>query len=302
MDRVLQEDRFINILVLMQDKKRWRTKKTIKSILSNTNHKVTRVITHTKPNAVNRVSDKYDVILTIGFTKPVCNEIKRRGYKNLICARDGLFLRHKKYDDNYPFYLSPSVYYEDNKLVYDETLPPDRWNNLVRMGEKVKPWDKTGKLILIGYQFSDAFCVNRLEPLKKTIINFGGNNIIFKPYPMSTDFTGKYGDVRIRYHPRMGKLYKMHNKNSLNRDFSDAKCMVTVDSALSVDAILFGVPVILLGRHHPAVPMSSPNVDNLKYPDREKWLNWMGYQHWSFKDMRSDKWIEYYRRIGLLKF
>jgi len=275
----------------MKKKKRWHPNKYLPLILKNTNHNVTRIVTLSEKRVLKEMKKDYDLILLIGHTE-LYKKINR---KNVMYVHDGLFLRDNKYDINYPFYMSTKPQFKE--FVYESNMPSDRWNKIRSRGVEVKPWRKGGKIILIGYQYSNAYGISRTTLLKKELRRLTGLPIMFGKYP--TQY--KYGNIRIRYHPRMERLFEVNNPRTLESDLNRAKCLVTVDSTISVDAILHGVPVIILGKH-PVNKIASKSVSNLRYPNRQPWLNWISYYHWSINDLRSDEWIKYYKRVKLLRF
>ena len=103
----------------------------------------------------------------------------------------------------------------------------------------------------------------------------------------------------IRQHPMDESKYgfKTYRKIPLIKDLKTAKCLVTYCSSIATESVINGVPIVLYGKQL-AKHVASSDVDNLIYPDRQPWLNWMAYQHWSINDLKSDKWIRYYKDVG----
>jgi len=236
--------------------------------------------------------NKYDFIIVSGFTSKLFRMLNK--FKGpLLNISDGCLRNDLRYGSKYPFLLSfngPSFL---GNFKYTDDLPSKRWD---RWGIEVKPWKKGGDYILVGHQFAKRYGVNRIEKFKKIIEDLKGYNVRIRQHPkfIADVLASKEckGHLREKY---------LRDKNiTFGEDLSKAKCMVTYDSAISVQAIFHGVPLIMYGKYMIMDPVSSPNVDNLRYPDRQSWLNWLGYQHWTIDELRTDKWLKYYKKIKML--
>jgi len=269
---------------------------SLSKISTKSRHKITYKIMPNNKDTINICnSKKYDIVLIIGRFKDIYTKIK---YKNVVYIHDSSFLRFQ-YSMDLPFAVLPHPLYK--KLKYDPTLPPDRWNNLKKL-TTVKPWQKTGKYILLGYQQGIMCGVNRITMNKNILYDLTGTKFKYDNLPYEV-LTKNGIKIRVRYHHQMAmpELGGYINKNTLEEDLKDAMCLVTYDSNIATDAIITGVPLIVHSNHHTNF-VSSSDINNLIYPNREPWFNWLAYQHWSLNDLKSDKWIDYYKETELLKF
>ena len=126
----------------------------------------------------------------------------------------------------------------------ERDCPPDRWEAL---GQDLRPW-KSGRHILV--------C---------PISGYLGKFLNIDPH--------KWTEMVVRELSRhTDRPIVVKHKDGTPLPLKDAHCLVTYTSNASVDALISGVPVIILG-NHPAKDLSwtFADIESPKYPDREQW-------------------------------
>lgn len=148
---------------------------------------------------------------------------------------------------------------------------PDRWLRLKQeSGIEIHPWKKNinGPIVI---------CLAPAQPTKYYNLKIWldeTQNLIRR----QTD-----REIIIREKPR-GRALNLENFHTA---IEDAYCVVTHTSIAAVDAVLYGIPVVVsplsCASHVGCTKLS--DIDNLSYPDRQPWLNWLAYSQFSYREM-----------------
>jgi len=173
-----------------------------------------------------------------------------------------------------------SIGYNGHKRHADfciDEMPPTRAN---RYKWKFKPWKPGNEYILLIGQFPGATTSTGLDIQKRideTIANIG----------MITNTP-----IKVRPHPDPQSSHK-EQKQSMAADLAGATCVVAYDSNAAVDAILAGVPCIVLDEGGMAWPMAGHYVEDVLDPPmpddetRQQWLNNLAHCQWTKKEIES---------------
>lgn len=136
-----------------------------------------------------------------------------------------------------------------------------------------------------------------LEPWKN---NENGYYLICPPTDAMCIFYGidakKWIDTTIL--KLNGKKYKLREKNDvsiqLENDLINAKCVITFNSNIALDATLAGVPVIVTSQHSVIRDWNNFNMSNLdnclelsKNLDRKKLLKFISYHQFTLKEIEK---------------
>lgn len=174
---------------------------------------------------------------------------------------------------------------------YRSDLEADRRE---RFGWQIKPWRATGRQILIAgssQKYHDFYALR--DPtawagkLVKQIAGHSSRPIVYRPKPSwsaavpidGTHFSGP--------------------SESIVAALAGAHALVTHGSNACFEAILLGVPCIVLG-DAVAKPISSTAIEEIEAPrlasdeERSAWLNFLAYQQWTLAEMASG---EMWKRI-----
>lgn len=79
---------------------------------------------------------------------------------------------------------------------------------------------------------------------------------------------------------------------SLASNLHQAKFSVCFNSNAAVDSVIAGVPCIIGDRGSMAWDVASTNLENLVYPDREKWAHSLAFKQWAMDEIKSGKALE----------
>ena len=164
---------------------------------------------------------------------------------------------------------------------YRANLPGDR---LAEIGWEFKPWRETGtKVILAGssQKYHDFYDLKSPTDwnmkLSKYINGYTPREIVYRPKPSWKDAE-----------PLHGAGYS--TGESISEALNGAHCLVTHGSNACFEAVLAGVPCIILGEGV-AKPISSLSIKEIESPrlakdsEREAWLRWLAYCQWTQSEM-----------------
>lgn len=138
---------------------------------------------------------------------------------------------------------------------------------LAKHGITLSPWRKTGGHVLVCLQS---------EEFMATVAGFTGD--IAQAVRDQTD--------------RPVKVRRKYDTRPLAADLVDCWAVVTWASNCAVEAILAGVPAIVLGESA-AAPMAGDGLDQIEAPPmpdgREEWAAALAASQWSIEELRSGK-------------
>lgn len=186
-----------------------------------------------------------------------------------------------------------------NSFFYDDGLHPydsgyDRWNELKKKYNLVvHDWKSRGDNILFCLQLDGDSALNRLTY----------NNISYKEYCKDTIEKLKSisdRNIIVRHHPRDSGVTKylrtffLEDKrvsfsvnNNIYDDLDLSHCVVTYNSTSSVEAVIYGIPTIVLDTSAITTPVANSieNIESLKEFDREDWLKRIAFMQWQGKEL-----------------
>ena len=142
-------------------------------------------------------------------------------------------------------------------------FPPDR---LKKTGVEARPWRRSGKNILV-------------IPVTGAIGEFYGINPD-RWLGVVTDEVANHTDRPIEV--------KHKGLGAIEESLKDTWCVVTHSSNTAVDALVNGVPVIVLGES--ACELMSwgfGDIETPYWPERELWLQALAYQQFTLSEMRN---------------
>lgn len=142
--------------------------------------------------------------------------------------------------------------------------PADRWRSL---GVDLQPWRRTGRTVVV--------C-----PIARAIGAFYG----IDPHLWLAAVTRELA----RHTDRPVVVKPKDSEEDLSTVLKDAWCLVAYNSNAAVEAVIQGVPVIVLGPSaaEPVARHRLCDVERPIYPDREPWLHALAYQQWQLTEIR----------------
>jgi hypothetical protein len=162
-------------------------------------------------------------------------------------------------------------------LVHD--CPSDRFD---ASGLKPKPY-KSGEYILI--------CPSS-DTMTRWVTGEGDKDWVEDTVTEIKKYTDR--PIKIRYKPRANGISGpdaeiLTGMGSVHELFEDAHCVVTTVSLVAFEAQLAGVPTFCNPKSF-AVEVSETNLSKIETPkqaDRQPWFNWLGYNQFTEKEIRS---------------
>lgn len=83
-------------------------------------------------------------------------------------------------------------------------------------------------------------------------------------------------------------IVKTKGEGDLNETLSDAWCLVTHSSNAAVDAVISGVPALVLGQSAvKPVSWTFQDIEKPRWPERDDWLFCLAHNQWTLAEMRE---------------
>jgi len=192
----------------------------------------------------------------------------------------------------------------DGNFLSDDS-PGDRWQMLVKkFNVKYEPWRKSNPEdpILFGLQPKDNWSMNELDPIDwfndvyKKLRPITKRKFIVRPHPNNVSNILERrkelpDDIELQYTQKnfVGdekKHYRFHFQEALN----NCHAFITHNSTASVDSCVRGVPTFVtsdLALCWTVANKDLKKIESPDYPEREQWVNDLGYKLWSIKEIRD---------------
>ncbi len=192
----------------------------------------------------------------------------------------------------------------DGNFLSDDS-PGDRWEMLVKkFNVKFEPWRKSNPEdpILFGLQPKDNWSMNELDPIDwfndvyKKLRPITKRKFIVRPHPNNVSNILERrkelpDDIELQYTQKnfVGdekKHYRFHFQEALN----NCHAFITHNSTASVDSCVRGVPTFVtsdLALCWTVANKDLTKIESPDYPEREQWVNDLGYKLWSIKEIRD---------------
>ena len=225
--------------------------------------------------------------------KNVFEKQQRDGKRSIIVDSNLFLYADKGNSKQFLRYSYDGVFPSTGEYCNDQP-DPARWNLISqRLGIKLKPLKKTGGNILICCQRDGGWSMDG-QPLMPWLVKtiqeirkFSNRKIVVRFHP---------GDKNILNHKRMMARYRLpdviiSHADSILRDFTNAYCVINLNSSPAVAAAIEGIPIIVLDpnnsqaadvAHH-----SLSDIEKLKDFDRESWIQKMAQMHWSLDELKD---------------
>jgi hypothetical protein len=214
--------------------------------------------------------------------------------KRSIIVDSNLFLYADKGNSNQFLRYSYDGVFPNTGEYCNDAPDPTRWDLLSnRLGIKLKPYNTTGKHILIccqrdgGWSMDGQPLMPWLVATSQKIKQYSDRRIIVRFHP---------GDKNVLNHKRMLSRYRLPNvmishAEHLLQDFANAHCVVNLNSSPTVAAAIEGIPTIVLDpTKSQAAEVSHSNLsylEDLQEFDREAWIRRMAQMHWTLGELKD---------------
>jgi len=230
-----------------------------------------------------------DVVVTIGWNHSIAKIHRDQNEKNLpsLSLSDGFIKRG----------WQPGAYFavtRNGLHAYGDRItmmPGDRW---AKVGAKLRPWhaNEDGH-ILIAHQHTSAFDGHDRQPWYHETIRrlseITERPLILRPHPRDKKREALPGGCLV-------------SNRSFRQDVEGAWAVVTYDSNIAVDCLLYGIPVFT-GAKTMADPIACHDLEKIEdppTPDRQQWVHDLAYAQWTVNELRAGlPWIHLIDNDGL---
>lgn len=145
-----------------------------------------------------------------------------------------------------------------------------------------------------GMEYPKGCPGDRLKPEIKEWKKSDSDKAIFLldygPYPLELCHLAQknYGFVTFRPHPATKK-----KQPDLLDHLKGHKVAIGKRSSALFTAFIEGYPVISFDSRSPVYSIAGHDILDIKYPDREQWLNDLSYSQWSAEEIQGGEALEY---------
>ncbi len=154
-------------------------------------------------------------------------------------------------------------------------------------GIQLKPWKPGNDYVVVAGQIPNDTSVDTVNIrnwvyAQISAIREKGFKVVYKPHPDDT------GSQRV-------PAETITMRGDLDEVLKRAKCIVTFNSTVGVDAMIAGVPVIAMDQKSRVYSIAGHDLDYLKKkgkidePGREQWAHDLAYCQWSKKELANGK-------------
>ena len=193
----------------------------------------------------------------------------------------------------------------NNGNFLSDNSPADRWQAAkTRWHVKSEPWRKSNQTdpIMFVLQPKDNWSMNELDPIDwfKSVYDklrpITDRKFIVRPHPnhvvaMENRMNEFPDDVEVHIGQKYfqgdeKKYYRFHFQEAI----TNCHAVVTHNSTASVDSCVRGIPTFVTSDLALCWPVANTDLNNIetpRYPDRQQWLNDLGYKLWSEKEIRD---------------
>lgn len=166
--------------------------------------------------------------------------------------------------------------------------PGNRWH---RHRHLMQPWkdNEEGQIVVIGQWKSDATL--RHVDIKSWYVK------------TLTTLENRFdSEIVFRAHPGHPGQREPKSRATLQQLLEDARCVVTFNSTVGVEAVMMGIPTIATDRGSMAWEVTGHSLDDIAAPvryDREQWARDLAYTQWNHEEISTGvAWDHLRQRIG----
>lgn len=193
----------------------------------------------------------------------------------------------------------------NNGNFLSDNSPADRWEAAKsRWNVRSDPWRKSNQddPIMFVLQPKDNWSMNELDPIEwfmgvyEKLRPITDRKFIVRPHPNhSVAIENRINEFPEDVEVYIGQKYfkgdeKKHYRFHFQEAISNLHAVVTHNSTAGVDSCVRGIPTFNtsdLALSWPVANQDLNNIETPKYPDRQQWLNDLGYKLWSEKEIRD---------------
>lgn len=184
------------------------------------------------------------------------------------------------------------------------------------LGDEANPyvaigWNGYNNLATFPFEFGQPLPHSRMGQLWNHVQGFreaptmdGQIALVLGEYDTPKDYlTTALGELHqnaepfyFRPHPEAQppKGVRLAPWSTIEEAIDQSSYVLTHHSTAGVTALIRGCAVVTYDRESMAYPITSHSLNELRYPNREKWLEWLSWTQWTIEEIaRGDPW-EYF--------
>tara|TARA_B100000927_G_scaffold18379_1_gene14156 strand:- start:618 stop:1529 length:912 start_codon:yes stop_codon:yes gene_type:complete len=193
----------------------------------------------------------------------------------------------------------------NNGNFLSDNSPADRWEMMKKLWNvKYEPWRKSNAEdpILFVLQPKDNWSMNELDPVTwfqnvyDKIRPLTKRQFLIRPHPnhmaqmieRKKEFPEDCKLIEGKAH-WVGDEKKYYRFN-FQEAITNVHAVITHNSTASIDSCVRGIPTFVTSDLAICWPVANTNledIENPKYPDRDQWVNDIGYKQWTEKEIRD---------------
>lgn len=244
--------------------------------------------------------DDYDLAITVAWNQNYegkklltkFNSMK----KDMIFLSDGCFFYNKKTTSellNYPFavFVNGTQSSPVSDKHYRTDLPNDRVKLFYPESKLIK-WRPKGSFIIITHQSGSDFRGNSKCKFYNDIVDKCSKldrNIIFRLHPNASKSTFLEKKKQYASYSRVLVQRSEHDRE-MSKVLKGAHCLITYGGKSPAKAIIGGIPSLTydITIAEMVAERDFNKIENPRMPDREPWMNWLSYNHWTGNEMSNN--------------
>lgn len=197
-------------------------------------------------------------------------------------------------------------YFRDQGNYNNDNCPPDRWEQIQQdQNIEIKDWKttrSTDSILLILQRPGDSslvdlvkqygnyenFLIATVEEIRKNT----DRKIIVRPHPSRAkwqiDIIERSGLKDIEISQNLGAAGALNGGDNLYKDFENSHAVIGFNSNALTESACAGIPTFSLSSSSMAWEISNTDLSKIEmpiYPDRQQWLNNLGYTQWRYDEV-----------------
>ena len=193
----------------------------------------------------------------------------------------------------------------NNGNFLSDNSPSDRWNMMKSLWNvKHEPWRKSNQddPILFVLQPKDNWSMNELDPIDwfmgvyEKIRPITQRKFLIRPHPNHmAQMINRKNEFPEDCELLEGKAHwvgdeKKYYRFNFQEAITNVHAVVTHNSTASIDSCVRGIPTFVtsdLALCWSVANKDLTKIESPEYPDREQWVNDLGYKLWSIKEIKD---------------
>lgn len=155
-----------------------------------------------------------------------------------------------------------------------DAVDPKRIEKYINPEKDIRSWNKDGKYLLLCEQSNT------------------GRSRTYRTINQYYDYVKKHATLPIKFRKKpVGE--EAIDANRVQQELIGAKAIVHLNSTISIDAMMAGIPVISLDVGDPLYAITGHTLDDIRYPDRLPLFQYLAHCQWDETEIATGKFWEH---------